>query len=168
VRPGSGWRILLAGRPSTQLRFDHALLPAGGNATDLAQRLPDFAVAAMREALPEYSGGTMPGYDHPDVVLTGVETAQLIAGARRPRRRSPEAFTTGGGGSLPAKAQVMRAAFSRQPWTAFAWPKRLRSTCSAKSPSRLDAGRIAHVSAQQRSAERAERREIEPAKLRDC
>jgi uncharacterized FAD-dependent dehydrogenase len=41
--------------------------------TDLSQCLPDFAVAAMREALPVF-GRQMPGYDHPDVVLTGVET----------------------------------------------------------------------------------------------
>lgn len=41
--------------------------------TDLAQCLPDYAVTAMREALPVF-GRQIPGYDHPDVVMTGVET----------------------------------------------------------------------------------------------
>jgi uncharacterized FAD-dependent dehydrogenase len=41
--------------------------------TDLAQCLPDFVVDAIREALPVF-GRQIPGYDHPDVVLTGVES----------------------------------------------------------------------------------------------
>jgi len=41
--------------------------------TDLAQCLPEFAVTAMREALVAF-GREIPGYDHPDAVMTGVET----------------------------------------------------------------------------------------------
>ncbi len=41
--------------------------------TDLAECLPEFAVTAMREALVVF-GREIPGYDHPDAVLTGVET----------------------------------------------------------------------------------------------
>jgi uncharacterized FAD-dependent dehydrogenase len=45
----------------------------GVRPTDLAACLPDFVVAAIREALPAF-GRQIPGYDHPDAVLTGVET----------------------------------------------------------------------------------------------
>lgn len=41
--------------------------------TDLAQCLPAFVIDAMREALPVF-GRQIAGYDHPDVLLTGVET----------------------------------------------------------------------------------------------
>jgi uncharacterized FAD-dependent dehydrogenase len=45
----------------------------GVTMTDLAQCLPAFAIEAMREALPVF-GRQIAGYDHPDVLLTGVET----------------------------------------------------------------------------------------------
>jgi uncharacterized FAD-dependent dehydrogenase len=35
--------------------------------------LPDYAVVAIREALPAF-GKQIPGFDRPDAVLTGVET----------------------------------------------------------------------------------------------
>ena len=63
----------LAGRPSTALR---SVLPSyrpGETLTDLSECLPDFAITAMREALVAF-GRTIPGYDHPDAVMTGVET----------------------------------------------------------------------------------------------
>ena len=41
--------------------------------TDLSRCLPDFAIEAMREALPAF-GRQISRYDHPDVVMTGVET----------------------------------------------------------------------------------------------
>jgi uncharacterized FAD-dependent dehydrogenase len=41
--------------------------------TDLAPCLPDFAVQALREALPAF-GRQIPGYDHPEALMTGVET----------------------------------------------------------------------------------------------
>jgi hypothetical protein len=40
---------------------------------DLATVLPDYAIAAMREALPAF-GRKIKGYDMADAVLTGVET----------------------------------------------------------------------------------------------
>ena len=63
----------LAGRPSTALR---SVLPSyrpGVTLTDLSECLPEFAITAMREALVAF-GRTIPGYDHPDAVMTGVET----------------------------------------------------------------------------------------------
>lgn len=71
--PGQRLEDFLAGRPSTSFGSITPSYQPGVTPTDLAQCLPDFAVAAMREALPVF-GRQMPGYDHPDVVLTGVET----------------------------------------------------------------------------------------------
>ena len=45
----------------------------GVHLTDLAPTLPDYAIAAIREALPAF-GKTIPGFDRFDAVLTGVET----------------------------------------------------------------------------------------------
>ncbi|WP_017671921.1 NAD(P)/FAD-dependent oxidoreductase [Blastomonas sp. AAP53] len=74
----------LAGRPSEALGSVTPSYKPGVHMTDLAQCLPDYAVAAMREALPVF-GRQIPGYDHPDVLMTGVET----------RTSSPIRFTRG-------------------------------------------------------------------------
>jgi len=63
----------LAGRPSTGLGIVVPSYRPGVTPTDLSQCLPEFAVTAMREALLAF-GREIPGYDHPDAVLTGVET----------------------------------------------------------------------------------------------
>lgn len=41
--------------------------------TDLSTALPDFAITAIREALPAFAR-QIRGFDLPDAVLTGVET----------------------------------------------------------------------------------------------
>ncbi|MGY2733034.1 FAD-dependent protein [Sphingomonas sp. UYP23] len=63
----------LAGRASTKLGSVVPSYKPGVYMTDLAECLPEFAVTAMREALVQF-GREIPGYDHPDAVLTGVET----------------------------------------------------------------------------------------------
>jgi len=63
----------LAGRASTRLGSVVPSYLPGVHPTDLAECLPEFAVTAMREALVAF-GREIPGYDHPDAVLTGVET----------------------------------------------------------------------------------------------
>ena len=45
----------------------------GVKLTNLAACLPDYVLDAIREALPVF-GRQIPSYDHPDVVMTGVET----------------------------------------------------------------------------------------------
>ena len=75
---------LLAGRPSTSLGSVTPSYRPGVTPTDLSQCLPDFVIAAMREAIPAF-GRQIEGYDHPDVVMTGVET----------RTSSPVRFTRG-------------------------------------------------------------------------
>jgi uncharacterized FAD-dependent dehydrogenase len=74
----------MAGKSSTTLGTVMPSYRPGVHPTDLAQCLPEFAVTAMREALPVF-GRQIPGYDHPDVVMTGVET----------RTSSPVRFTRG-------------------------------------------------------------------------
>ena len=75
----------LEGRPSTALGVVTPSYRPGVHLTDLAKCLPEFAVTAMREALVVF-GREIPGYDHPDAVLTGVET----------RTSSPVRVTRGG------------------------------------------------------------------------
>jgi uncharacterized protein len=63
----------LAGRASTTVGSVEPSYQPGVHWTDLATALPDFAITAMREALPEF-GRKIRGYDMHDAVLTGVET----------------------------------------------------------------------------------------------
>lgn len=71
--PGQLVGDFLAGRPSTEFGAVTPSYRPGVHLTDLSKCLPAFAIEAMREALPVF-GRQIPGYDHPDVVLTGVET----------------------------------------------------------------------------------------------
>lgn len=83
--PGQKVGDLLAGRASSG-EFG-AVVPSyqpGVTLTDLSACLPDFVLDAVREALPVF-GRQIKGYDHPDVVLTGVEA----------RTSSPVRFTRG-------------------------------------------------------------------------
>ena len=71
--PGQRVGDFLAGRPSTELG---AVIPSyrpGVRLTDLGTCLPDYAIAAIREALPVF-GRQIPGFDAEDAMLTGVET----------------------------------------------------------------------------------------------
>jgi uncharacterized FAD-dependent dehydrogenase len=63
----------LAGRPSTTLGSVTPSYRPGVTPTDLSICLPDYAVQAIREALPAF-GRQIPGFDMADAVLTGVET----------------------------------------------------------------------------------------------
>ncbi|MGK2908490.1 MAG: NAD(P)/FAD-dependent oxidoreductase [Sphingobium sp.] len=71
--PGQKLGDFLAGSPSTELGEVTPSYKPGVHLTDLAQCLPGFAVDAMREALPVF-GRQIPGYSHPDAMMTGVET----------------------------------------------------------------------------------------------
>jgi uncharacterized FAD-dependent dehydrogenase len=71
--PGQRVGDFLAGRPSTALGSVVPSYRPGVRLTDLADCLPGYAVAAIREALPVF-GRQIPGFDHPDAMLTGVET----------------------------------------------------------------------------------------------
>ncbi len=77
---GGGYRApaqrvgdLLAGRPSTMLGEVVPSYTPGVTPTDLALCLPDYAIPAIREALPRF-GQQIRGFDMADAVMTGVET----------------------------------------------------------------------------------------------
>jgi uncharacterized FAD-dependent dehydrogenase len=63
----------LAGRPSAGLGDVMPSYRPGVTPTDLSSCLPDYAIAAIREALPAF-GRQIKGFDRADAVLTGVET----------------------------------------------------------------------------------------------
>ena len=63
----------LANQPSTQLGKIIPSYKPGVHLTNLSSLLPDFAIIAMREALPAF-GKKIKGFDRYDAILTGVET----------------------------------------------------------------------------------------------
>ncbi|MHB1188349.1 NAD(P)/FAD-dependent oxidoreductase [Thiobacillus sp.] len=75
----------LEGRPSTQLGSVEPSYKPGVHLTDLASCLPDYAIEAIREALPAFDQ-QIKGFAMADAVLTGVET----------RTSSPVRITRGG------------------------------------------------------------------------
>ena len=73
LAPGQLVGDFLARRPSTKLG---AVLPSytpGVHMCDLSTALPDYAIAAIREALPVFAK-QLKGFDLPDAVLTAVES----------------------------------------------------------------------------------------------
>lgn len=71
--PGQLIGDFLAGRASTAFGSVQPSYKPGVHLTDLAQALPEFAISAMREALPAFAR-QIQNFDLPDGVLTGVET----------------------------------------------------------------------------------------------
>ncbi|MCX7627072.1 MAG: NAD(P)/FAD-dependent oxidoreductase [Methylophilaceae bacterium] len=63
----------LAGRPSEKFGEVIPSYTPGVRLTDLSTALPEYAIEAIREALPAF-GRQIKGFDRPDAVLTGVET----------------------------------------------------------------------------------------------
>ncbi len=108
VAGGSNYRApaqkigdFLAKRPSTELGEVTPSYKPGVTMTDLAEVLPGFAVEAMREAFPVF-GRRIPGYDHPDAVMTGVETRtsspiRITRGADFQSVNTPGLFPAGEG-----------------------------------------------------------------------
>ena len=71
--PGQRVGDFLAGKPSSEWRTVTPSYRPGVTPVDLASSLPDFAITAIREALPVF-GRKIKGFDMADAVLTGVET----------------------------------------------------------------------------------------------
>jgi uncharacterized FAD-dependent dehydrogenase len=71
--PGQRVGDFLAGRASTQLGTVTPSYQPGVHLTDLASALPDFAITAMREAIPAFDR-QIRGFALADAILTGVET----------------------------------------------------------------------------------------------
>ena len=71
--PGQLVGDFLAGKPSTKFGEVQPSYTPGVHLTDLSTALPDYAIAAIREALPAFAK-QIKGFDLADAVLTGVET----------------------------------------------------------------------------------------------
>jgi hypothetical protein len=90
--PGQRVGDFLAGRPSTELGAVTPSYRPGVHLTDLSACLPDYAVDAIREALPAF-GRQIPGFDAADAMLTGVET-RTSSPVRIARDQSFESLNT--------------------------------------------------------------------------
>jgi uncharacterized FAD-dependent dehydrogenase len=86
--PGQLVGDFLAGRPSTAFGTVLPSYRPGVKLGSLDSALPDYAIAALREALPAF-GRKIKGFAMPDAVLTGVET-RTSSPLRIPR--DPETF----------------------------------------------------------------------------
>ncbi|MEJ1958400.1 MAG: NAD(P)/FAD-dependent oxidoreductase [Nitrosomonadales bacterium] len=84
----------LAGRPSTELGEVRPSYKPGVTPTDLASALPDYAIAAIREALPAFDK-QIKGFALADAVLTGVET-RTSSPVRIKRRENFQSINTAG------------------------------------------------------------------------
>ncbi|MEH6414606.1 NAD(P)/FAD-dependent oxidoreductase [Pseudomonas sp. CGJS7] len=71
--PGQRVGDFLAGRASTALGAVQPSYTPGVRLSDLSQSLPDYAIAAIREALPAFDK-QLKGFAMADAMLTGVET----------------------------------------------------------------------------------------------
>ena len=84
----------LAARPSAELGSVVPSYRPGVTPTDLAACLPDYAIAAIREALTAF-GRQIKGFDMDDAVLTGVET-RTSSPVRVPRGTDLQSVNTPG------------------------------------------------------------------------
>jgi hypothetical protein len=84
----------LAQRPSSTWGSVQPSYKPGVKLVDLSDVLPDYAVAAMREALPVF-GRKIKGYDMHDAVMTGVET-RTSSPLRIPRGEDHQSTNTQG------------------------------------------------------------------------
>ena len=117
--PAQRLEDFLASRPSTRLGAIAASYQPGVHPADLDDLLPTPIVEALREALPAFAR-KLKGYDHPDAVLTGVET-RTSSPVRIPRDDALESLNVTGlvpagegagyaGGILSAGIDGIRAA----------------------------------------------------------
>ena len=117
--PAQRLEDFLARRASGSLGSITASYQPGVTPSDLSTVLPEPIIEALREALPAFAK-RLPGYDHPDAVLTGVET-RTSSPVRIPRDGRLESLNTRGlvpagegagyaGGILSAGIDGIRAA----------------------------------------------------------
>ncbi len=92
--PAQRLEDFVAGRPSQELGAIAASYQPGTTPADLETALPEPIIAAIREAIPAFAL-RLKGYDHPDAVLTGVET-RTSSPVRIPRDDRMESLNTAG------------------------------------------------------------------------
>ena len=117
--PAQRLEDFLADRPSAALGAVAPSYQPGVQPADLRQALPAPMIAALQEALPVFAK-RLEGYDHPDALLTGVET-RTSSPVRLPRTEAYESTNVAGltpagegagyaGGILSAAIDGIRAA----------------------------------------------------------
>tara|TARA_B100002052_G_scaffold281226_2_gene290062 strand:- start:728 stop:1531 length:804 start_codon:yes stop_codon:yes gene_type:complete len=117
--PAQRLEDFLKGRPSSSLGGITASYQPAVTPTDLGGLLPEPMMTALRESLPAFAT-RLQGYDHPDAVLTGVET-RTSSPVRIPRDEQLESLNVHGlipagegagyaGGILSAGIDGIRAA----------------------------------------------------------
>jgi len=94
IAPAQRVGDFIAGRPSTELGSVIPSYRPGVKPTDLSTCLPDYAVAAIREALPAFER-QIKGFSMDDAVLTGVE-ARTSSPLRIPRGADCQSVNTAG------------------------------------------------------------------------
>ena len=92
--PGQRVGDFLAGRASATLGVVHPSYTPGVTPTDLSTALPDYVIAAIREALPAFDK-QIKGFAMSDAVLTGVET-RTSSPVRIKRRENYQSINTVG------------------------------------------------------------------------
>ena len=92
--PGQRLADFLAGQPSSGSGAVRPSYAPGVTFTDLSTALPEYAIEALREALPQFNR-KIPGYAMDDAVLTGVET-RTSSPIRLPRNEALESVNTAG------------------------------------------------------------------------
>ncbi len=92
--PGQLVGDFIAGQPSGSFGSVQPSYKPGVKLGDLHPSLPDYAIAALREALPAF-GRKIRGFDMPDAVLTGVET-RTSSPLRMPRGEDFQSINTAG------------------------------------------------------------------------
>ncbi len=92
--PGQRVGDFLAGRASNGWGTVTPSYRPGVTPVDLAPSLPDYAIAAIREALPVF-GRKIKGFDMEDALLTGVET-RTSSPLKMPRRDDLQSSNVGG------------------------------------------------------------------------
>jgi len=92
--PGQRLGDFLAGRCSTGTGSVTPSYAPGVTLTDLSSALPDYAIEALREALPQFNS-KIQGYAMDDAMLTGVET-RTSSPLRLPRDERLESVNTPG------------------------------------------------------------------------
>lgn len=99
LAPAQRVEDFLAGRPSTALGTVQPSYTPGVTPTDLSTALPDYAVQAIREALPAFDR-KIKGYAMADAVLTAVETR--TSSPLRIRRKDDDYQSVNVAGLYPA------------------------------------------------------------------
>ena len=92
--PAQRLEDFVAGQPSQELGAIAASYQPGTTPADLETALPEPIITAIREAIPAFAL-RLKGYDHPDAVLTGVET-RTSSPVRIPRDDRMESLNTAG------------------------------------------------------------------------